>query len=180
MMMMMMMMMTRSYHHHHHHRMAALRYYLPSCHHAKPDEEKKREHEELLDYMVKADDKFLQLSHDMVAKMEADTSALLGLMGRRVAVMEAQANKCVVQVSESSSVGEGLHKPRLLWISRVTDEVVSNINARDDPFGYYYVMNNMLGPDGDFITSLEISPIFGELLGVWLVSSDPEKDRWPA
>ncbi|KAA8582579.1 hypothetical protein FQN60_006250 [Etheostoma spectabile] len=59
---------------------------------------KKREHEELLDYMEKADDKFLQLNKDMVAKMEADTSALLGLMGRMVAVMEAQANKCVVQV----------------------------------------------------------------------------------
>ncbi|XP_032363145.1 uncharacterized protein LOC116675457 [Etheostoma spectabile] len=54
---------------------------------------KKREHEELLDYMEKADDKFLQLNKDMVAKMEADTSALLGLMGRMVAVMEAQAQK---------------------------------------------------------------------------------------
>ncbi|XP_034755305.1 protein arginine methyltransferase NDUFAF7, mitochondrial-like [Etheostoma cragini] len=28
----------------------------------------------------------------------------------------------------------------------------------------------MLRPDGDFITSPEISQIFGELLGVWIVS----------
>ncbi|XP_032368551.1 protein arginine methyltransferase NDUFAF7, mitochondrial isoform X2 [Etheostoma spectabile] len=59
--------------------------------------------------------------------------------------------------------------------------------------GYYYVRINMLGPDGDLTTSSEISQIFGELLGVWVVSewtepvdpnswssSDLGKDRWPA
>lgn len=30
-------------------------------------------------------------------------------------------------------------------------------------FQGYYVRNNMLGPDGDFITSPEISQIFGEV-----------------
>uniref|UniRef100_A0A8D3BLL1 Protein arginine methyltransferase NDUFAF7 n=1 Tax=Scophthalmus maximus TaxID=52904 RepID=A0A8D3BLL1_SCOMX len=39
-----------------------------------------------------------------------------------------------------------------------------------NPVTGYYVRNNMLGPDGDFITSPEISQIFGELLGVWIVS----------
>ncbi|XP_047243553.1 protein arginine methyltransferase NDUFAF7, mitochondrial isoform X5 [Girardinichthys multiradiatus] len=34
----------------------------------------------------------------------------------------------------------------------------------------YYVRKNMLGADGDFITSPEISQVFGELLGVWIVS----------
>ncbi|XP_061099199.1 protein arginine methyltransferase NDUFAF7, mitochondrial [Conger conger] len=34
----------------------------------------------------------------------------------------------------------------------------------------YYVKNDMLGADGDFITSPEISQIFGELLGIWCVS----------
>ncbi|KAJ8290572.1 hypothetical protein GJAV_G00014740 [Gymnothorax javanicus] len=34
----------------------------------------------------------------------------------------------------------------------------------------YYVNNDMLGADGDFITSPEISQIFGELLGIWCVS----------
>ncbi|XP_056437758.1 protein arginine methyltransferase NDUFAF7, mitochondrial [Gadus chalcogrammus] len=39
-----------------------------------------------------------------------------------------------------------------------------------NPVTGYYVNNDMLGPDGDFITSPEISQIFGELLGVWCVS----------
>ncbi|KAM9840402.1 protein arginine methyltransferase NDUFAF7, mitochondrial [Aulostomus maculatus] len=39
-----------------------------------------------------------------------------------------------------------------------------------NPVTGYYVKNNMLGPDGDFITSPEISQIFGELLGVWIIS----------
>ncbi|XP_040920061.1 protein arginine methyltransferase NDUFAF7, mitochondrial [Toxotes jaculatrix] len=39
-----------------------------------------------------------------------------------------------------------------------------------NPVTGYYVRNNMLGPDGDFITSPEISQIFGELLGVWIIS----------
>uniref|UniRef100_A0A7N9AU77 Protein arginine methyltransferase NDUFAF7 n=1 Tax=Mastacembelus armatus TaxID=205130 RepID=A0A7N9AU77_9TELE len=39
-----------------------------------------------------------------------------------------------------------------------------------NPVTGYYVRNNMLGPDGDFITSPEISQIFGELLGVWILS----------
>lgn len=39
-----------------------------------------------------------------------------------------------------------------------------------NPLTGYYVRNNMLGPDGDFITSPEISQIFGELLGVWIIS----------
>lgn len=39
-----------------------------------------------------------------------------------------------------------------------------------NPVTGYYVRNNMLGPDGDFITSPEISQIFGELIGVWIIS----------
>ncbi|XP_067337542.1 protein arginine methyltransferase NDUFAF7, mitochondrial isoform X2 [Channa argus] len=39
-----------------------------------------------------------------------------------------------------------------------------------NPVTGYYVRNNMLGPSGDFITSPEISQIFGELLGVWIIS----------
>ncbi|XP_074472787.1 protein arginine methyltransferase NDUFAF7, mitochondrial [Sebastes fasciatus] len=39
-----------------------------------------------------------------------------------------------------------------------------------NPVTGYYVKNDMLGPDGDFITSPEISQIFGELLGVWIIS----------
>uniref|UniRef100_A0A8C4ZRS4 Protein arginine methyltransferase NDUFAF7 n=1 Tax=Gadus morhua TaxID=8049 RepID=A0A8C4ZRS4_GADMO len=39
-----------------------------------------------------------------------------------------------------------------------------------NPVTGYYVNNDMLGPDGDFITSPEISQVFGELLGVWCVS----------
>ncbi|KAL4649004.1 NADH dehydrogenase ubiquinone complex I, assembly factor 7 isoform X2 [Arapaima gigas] len=39
-----------------------------------------------------------------------------------------------------------------------------------NPVSGYYVRNDMLGIDGDFITSPEISQIFGELLGIWCVS----------
>lgn len=39
-----------------------------------------------------------------------------------------------------------------------------------NPVTGYYVRNNMLGPEGDFITSPEISQIFGELIGVWIIS----------
>ncbi|KAM4633942.1 protein arginine methyltransferase NDUFAF7, mitochondrial [Polymixia lowei] len=39
-----------------------------------------------------------------------------------------------------------------------------------NPVMGYYVRNDMLGPEGDFITSPEISQIFGELLGIWCVS----------
>ncbi|XP_077366506.1 protein arginine methyltransferase NDUFAF7, mitochondrial isoform X2 [Festucalex cinctus] len=42
--------------------------------------------------------------------------------------------------------------------------------ALTNPVMGYYVKKNMLGPEGDFITSPEISQIFGELLGVWVVS----------
>uniref|UniRef100_A0A4W5MRJ0 Protein arginine methyltransferase NDUFAF7 n=1 Tax=Hucho hucho TaxID=62062 RepID=A0A4W5MRJ0_9TELE len=39
-----------------------------------------------------------------------------------------------------------------------------------NPVTGYYVQNDMLGPDGDFITSPEICQIFGELLGIWCLS----------
>lgn len=39
-----------------------------------------------------------------------------------------------------------------------------------NPVTGYYVRKNMLGEDGDFITSPEISQMFGELIGVWIVS----------
>jgi len=43
--------------------------------------------------MEKADTRFLDFSREMMQKMEADTGALLGLMGRMVTAMESQANK---------------------------------------------------------------------------------------
>ncbi|XP_041951365.1 protein arginine methyltransferase NDUFAF7, mitochondrial [Alosa sapidissima] len=39
-----------------------------------------------------------------------------------------------------------------------------------NPVTGYYVKNDMLGADGDFITSPEISQIFGELFGIWCIS----------
>ena len=43
--------------------------------------------------MEKADAIFLDFSREMMKKMEADTGALLGLMGRMVTAMESQTNK---------------------------------------------------------------------------------------
>uniref|UniRef100_UPI00398ED4C6 protein arginine methyltransferase NDUFAF7, mitochondrial isoform X2 n=1 Tax=Pristiophorus japonicus TaxID=55135 RepID=UPI00398ED4C6 len=39
-----------------------------------------------------------------------------------------------------------------------------------NPFTGYYCHRDVLGAQGDFITSPEISQIFGELLGVWCIS----------
>ncbi|XP_038161294.1 protein arginine methyltransferase NDUFAF7, mitochondrial [Cyprinodon tularosa] len=49
-------------------------------------------------------------------------------------------------------------------VSEYMKEVLTN------PVTGYYVRKNMLGADGDFITSPEISQVFGELLGVWIIS----------
>lgn len=52
---------------------------------------------ELLRYLERADERFLEHGRDMnnalLRKIAADTSALLGLMGRMVTVMEARPNK---------------------------------------------------------------------------------------
>ncbi|XP_008395183.1 protein arginine methyltransferase NDUFAF7, mitochondrial isoform X1 [Poecilia reticulata] len=49
-------------------------------------------------------------------------------------------------------------------VSEYMREVLTN------PVAGYYVRKMMLGAEGDFITSPEISQVFGELLGVWMVS----------
>ncbi|KAM4522564.1 protein arginine methyltransferase NDUFAF7, mitochondrial [Odontesthes bonariensis] len=70
-------------------------------------------------------------------------------------------------------------RPRPSVLKHLTSKIISTgpISVAEymrevltNPVTGYYVRNNMLGPDGDFITSPEISQIFGELLGVWIVS----------
>ncbi|XP_035379997.1 protein arginine methyltransferase NDUFAF7, mitochondrial isoform X3 [Electrophorus electricus] len=51
-----------------------------------------------------------------------------------------------------------------ITVAEYMREVLTN------PVSGYYVKNDMLGADGDFITSPEISQIFGELVGIWCVS----------
>lgn len=53
---------------------------------------KRSRDDELLDYMEKSDTRFLDFNKEALKRMEADSSAFLGLMGRIVAVMESQAN----------------------------------------------------------------------------------------
>ena len=52
---------------------------------------------ELLQYLERADERFLQLSRDMnddlLQKIKADTSTLLGLVGHMMALMDSQYNK---------------------------------------------------------------------------------------
>ncbi|MBT8471507.1 MAG: class I SAM-dependent methyltransferase [Marinicaulis sp.] len=47
-------------------------------------------------------------------------------------------------------------------------------DALGHPHDGYYMSNNAIGADGDFITAPEISQVFGELIGLWLV------DAWRA
>ncbi|XP_068609834.1 protein arginine methyltransferase NDUFAF7, mitochondrial [Brachionichthys hirsutus] len=51
-----------------------------------------------------------------------------------------------------------------ITVAEYMREVLTN------PVAGYYVRNNMLGPEGDFITSPEISQMFGELVAVWVLS----------
>ncbi len=52
---------------------------------------------ELIQYLERADEKFLQhckeMEDSLLQETRADTRSLLGLMGRMVAVMEAQSQK---------------------------------------------------------------------------------------
>lgn len=51
-----------------------------------------------------------------------------------------------------------------ITVAEYMREVLTN------PVTGYYVKNSMLGADGDFITSPEISQMFGELVGIWVIS----------
>ncbi|XP_060782569.1 uncharacterized protein LOC132889770 [Neoarius graeffei] len=63
----------------------------------RPAKRKRDSNTELLDYLERADERFLQHSKEMndalLHKLEADNSAFLSMMGRMVSVMEAQARK---------------------------------------------------------------------------------------
>ncbi|XP_034384207.1 protein arginine methyltransferase NDUFAF7, mitochondrial-like isoform X2 [Cyclopterus lumpus] len=83
------------------------------------------------------------------------------------------------QTRLSCSAPTGEEKPRPSMLRHLTSKIKATgpitvaeymREALTNPVTGYYVRNDMLGPDGDFITSPEISQIFGELLGVWTLS----------
>lgn len=46
-----------------------------------------------------------------------------------------------------------------------------------DPAEGYYKRRESIGPSGDFITAPEITPLFGEMIGAWILLSWDEKGR---
>ncbi|KAL7373548.1 hypothetical protein ABVT39_009402 [Epinephelus coioides] len=62
-----------------------------------PGKRKRDSNTELLEFLERAKERFLQYSEDLndalLQKLETDTSAFLGLMGRMVSVMGAQTQK---------------------------------------------------------------------------------------
>ncbi|XP_033979726.1 protein arginine methyltransferase NDUFAF7, mitochondrial [Trematomus bernacchii] len=83
------------------------------------------------------------------------------------------------RLAQSRLLSAGESKPRPSMLKHLTFKIKATgpITVAEymrevltNPVTGYYVRNNMLGPDGDFITSPEISQIFGELLGVWILS----------
>ncbi|KAM3861126.1 protein arginine methyltransferase NDUFAF7, mitochondrial [Diretmus argenteus] len=84
-----------------------------------------------------------------------------------------------VQTRLSSRSSQDQQKPRTSILRHLTSKIKATgpipvaeymREVLTNPVTGYYVRNDMLGPDGDFITSPEISQIFGELVGVWCVS----------
>ena len=53
-----------------------------------------------------------------------------------------------------------------------------NISLRDEEHGYY-TSNKAIGKDGDFVTAPEISQMFGELIGLWVVQAWMDHNKPP-
>ncbi|XP_029902590.1 protein arginine methyltransferase NDUFAF7, mitochondrial [Myripristis murdjan] len=79
----------------------------------------------------------------------------------------------------SSSPPEDERKPRASMLRHLTSKIKATgpipvaeymRESLTNPVTGYYVRGDVLGPQGDFITSPEISQIFGELVGVWCIS----------
>src|SRR5471032_2078093 len=49
--------------------------------------------------------------------------------------------------------------------------------ALHDPEGGYYATRDPFGKKGDFITAPEISQMFGEMIGLWLIDAWESQDR---
>lgn len=87
--------------------------------------------------------------------------------------LETPRNK-VIKSSKESSVFKNVSLAKQI---RSKIEICGPISVADymktvltNPTSGYYMTKDVIGQEGDFITSPEISGIFGELLGIWFLS----------
>ncbi|CAG0913685.1 unnamed protein product [Notodromas monacha] len=102
--------------------------------------------------------------------LSAASRCVLGVEGMSGTGWRTWARRCAFRQSQekrNSLLGQLLAKIRMCGPITVADYMRECLTH---PSLGYYMCADVFGPRGDFVTSPEISPMFGEMLGVWFLS----------